>query len=66
MNYLSTNEMEKLNTKRLLAYKTKLMKANDGPDRDAVAADNFNKAHPDWQAAYENVKTVLNTREHVE
>ena len=80
MKLLTKEEMEKLNTKRLLAYKAKLLKVRDrekcwcgDPSCDyAYVADpklkeiGFTKRHPTWQEIYNNVKDILKTREHVE
>ncbi len=61
--YLSKEQMEKLTTKRLLAYKAKLMKTNEQPNEDGTG---ISKEHPLWKEAYKNIKEVLATREHVE
>jgi hypothetical protein len=78
MKLLTKEEMEKLNTKRLLAYKAKLLKVRDreacwcgDPYCDYVDStpdfnQEFTKKHPAWQELYNNVKAVLKTREHVE
>jgi hypothetical protein len=77
MKILSREEMEKLNTKRLLAYKNRLLRVSDGDcwcgdsgcnhERDALLEDGvFIKASPLWQETYKNVKEVLNTREHIQ
>jgi hypothetical protein len=76
MKLLTKEEMQKLNTKRLLAYKARLLRVRDQEvcwcgdrscdyqgDRDLNA---FTKRHPTWQELYANVKEVLKTREHVE
>lgn len=76
MKLLTKEEMEKLPTKRLLAYKTKLLSVRDKEvcwcgDRSCEYAgdrdpNSFTKQHPTWQDIYINVKAVLATREHVE
>jgi hypothetical protein len=74
MKFLSKEEMEKLPTKRLLAYKAKLLTVNDdfcwcgdrSCDIEKQDPNRFNKSHPTWQELYNNVKSVLNTREHIE
>ena len=63
MNFLSKEELIKLNTKRLLAYKAKLMKFHDTPDDDAP--DSMSKQHPEWKQVYADVKAILSTRENV-
>lgn len=76
MKLLTKEEMEKLSTKRLLAYKAKLLTVQDNPpcscaDRYCDYFDErdyslFTKSHPDWKELYNNVKSILNNREHVE
>ena len=60
---LTKEEMEKLTTERLLAYKNKLMQVVEFDDEDS---DRMTKSSPEWQSLYANVKSVLSTREHVE
>lgn len=62
---LSKEQMEKLTTKRLLAYKNKLMKV---PEEASWGDPNgqLNKSDPEWQRIYTELKEVLATREHVE
>lgn len=62
--FLSKEQMSKLTTQRLLAYKKKLYKYPEGPDWETD--DNMNKSRPEWQEAYKNIKEVLSSREHVE
>lgn len=69
--------MEKLPTKRLLAYKNRLLQVDDcftcwcgsrGCDhklKQLLADGAFIKSSPEWQELYTNVKEVLSTREHV-
>lgn len=80
MKILSREEMEKLSTKRLLAYKKKLLQVDDASrcwcgsssgncdyrQQELLKHGAFIKASPAWQELYKNVKEVLNTREHVE
>jgi len=76
MKILSKAEMEKLPTKRLLAYKTRLLKVRDYccycgdpscPSKNEDEGEQvFDKTHPTWKATYAAVKEVLTTREHVE
>jgi len=67
--FLSKEELSKLNTKRLLAYKRKFMQFPDftldqfGYDPDGKK---MSKSHPWWQETYQHLKEVLSTREHVE
>jgi hypothetical protein len=64
MKLLSKDELEKLNTKRLLAYKNKLMKVPEDyyfEDRTKI-----NKAMPEWQETYSYLKAILASREHIE
>ena len=76
MKILSRQEMEKLPTKRLLAYKSRLLRVSDGNcwcgdcgcdhEREQLLKDGvFIKSSPQWQEIYNNVKEVLSTREHV-
>ena len=60
---LTKEAMEKLNTKRLLAYKASLLKVHDHPDWEHEGG--FSKESPEWIAAYDACKAILNTREHV-
>lgn len=61
--FLSKDQMEKLTTKRLLAYKNKLMKYHDHPDWDDL--DSISKASDIWKEIYANLKSVLATRENL-
>jgi hypothetical protein len=62
--FLSKEQMSKLTTQRLLAYKKKLYKYPEGPNWDTD--DNMNKSRPEWKAAYKNIKEILSAREHIE
>lgn len=77
MKLLSRGEMEKLPTKRLIAYKNRLLRVSDGTcDCGDSGCDHrrnllleegvFIKSSPQWQELYKNVKEVLNTREHIQ
>lgn len=74
MKILSKVELEKLPTKRLLAYKKKLLQVTDAKcscgahvgDCDLDIPDGFNKSSPIWGSTYNAVLEVLGTREHVE
>ena len=65
MKILTKEQMEKLTTKRLLAYKNAVMRVPEGPNWDDPKAQ-INKTSPEWQELYANLKEVLATREHVE
>ena len=62
-NFLSKDQMEKLTTKRLLAYKTKLMKYHETPEWDDP--DSISKSSNSWKEAYANLKSILATRENL-
>jgi len=61
---LSREEMEKLNTRRLLSYRDKLLSYHDYPDHDDPTS--IGKSSPEWQEAYLNIREILSTREHVD
>lgn len=63
---LSKEELEKLSTKRLLAYKNRLMKVPEEADTDNKNPDYMYKGHSIWKRLYQDVKDVLKTREHIE
>lgn len=65
MKILTRDQLEKLNTKRLLAYKDKLMKVVEGPNWDGEYNECFSKQSPEWKELYAMVKELLATREHV-
>ena len=62
---LTKEQMQTLTTKRLLAYKNKLMQCHDGPNWDFDKYNDFDKSSPEWQEIYTNLKEVLSTRENV-
>jgi hypothetical protein len=71
--FLSKEELSKLNTKRLLAYKRKFMKFPETMDEYAGTGLNYDpsnknisKSHPWWQETYKNLKEILSSREHIE
>jgi len=77
MKLLSREEMEKLPTKRLLAYKNRLLRVSSGQcdcgdsgcdfTRNQLLEDGvLIKSSPEWQATYTTCKELLATREHVE
>lgn len=61
--FLTKDQMLKLTTKRLLAYKNKLMKYHETDNYDPTGK--ITKSSPEWQEAYNNLKDILATREHV-
>jgi len=65
MKILSRDQLEKLSTKRLLAYKNKMMQVPETINWDEPNV-RWNKNDPSWKALYSLVKEVLATREHVE
>jgi len=62
---LTREQLEKLTTKRLLAYKNKLMDVHEGPNWDSDDVVRLNKTSPEWKELYAIVKEILATREHV-
>ena len=72
-NYLEKEDLEKLNTKRLLSYLKQLNKCQEsleGSDQNTrtqhVDGVIEFKNSPIWILAYKNVKSILNEREHIE
>ena len=67
MKYLSKEEMEKLTTRRLLAYRNRLLKCREtySEDNDLNKSETV-KESSEWQENYKLTKTVLACREHVE
>lgn len=78
MKILTREEMEKLNTKRLLAYKNRLLRVGDGycekcgesgceyVVKEPLEQGVLIKSSPIWQETYKAVKEILATREHIE
>ncbi len=64
--FLSKEDLEKLTTKRLLAYKNSLMKVPEEPNWDESANQRISKISPEWKKQYHLVKSVLATRENVQ
>lgn len=56
-------ELQKMNTKRLLSYKTKLLKVHETPDWDNPGG--YSKQSKEWIEEYALVKELLNTRENI-
>lgn len=72
--FLSHDELEKLPTKRVLAYRNSLFERFcEGPSHevtmyggsDAGTAHEITKQSPEWREAMSRVKDVLAAREHV-
>ena len=61
--FLSREQLEKLTTKRLLAYKNKLM---DFPEEPSWDSSRMNKSEPEWKQVYSELKEILASREHIE
>jgi hypothetical protein len=62
---LNREELEKLTTARLLAYKDKLMKVPEEPNWDECDYSRINKLSPEWRNLYHLVKSVLSGRENI-
>ncbi len=60
---LSKEELEKLTTKRLLAYKQSLLMVYESPDHDNPHS--LSKESEEWKACYKATKDILATREHI-
>ncbi len=60
---LSKEKLEKLTTKRLLAYKNTLLKVNETSNWDDKT---LNKESLEWKEVYNNVKQILSKRENIE
>ena len=61
-SFLSKQEMEKLTTKRLLAYKRKILKRV----HHKWYTTNIEELEEEFELAKTNLKLVLDTREHIE
>lgn len=64
MKILSFEQLEKLTTKRLLAYKNKLMQVPETPYWDDPKK--ITKSSPEWKVCYRALKKILSKRENVE
>lgn len=62
---LTKDQLQKLTTKRLLAFKNALMNVPEGPNWEPSDYPRIYKSHPDWQRLYKDVKAILATREHI-
>jgi len=63
--FLTFDQLSALTTKRLLAYKNKIMRYPENPNWDECDFNRMNKKHPEWQTTYKNIKYILSTREHI-
>ena len=67
--FLTREEMEKLTTKRLLAYRNSLYRYPEGPSHEETIYGGIDyqmhKCRPEWKAAIALVKEILATRENV-
>lgn len=67
--FLTREEMEKLTTKRLLAYRNSLYKYPEGPSHEETiyggVDHQMHKQRPEWKEAVAVLKAVLTTRENV-
>lgn len=66
---LGREQLEKLTTKRLLAYKNSLLRAVEGSPADIYGNPNPNyvsKQTPEWQTTMNTIREILNSREHIE
>ena len=67
---LTREEMEKLTTERLLAYKKRLYRVPEGPSYEETIYQGtdygMHKQRPEWQETLRILKEVLASREHVD
>jgi hypothetical protein len=67
---LTNEQLEKLTTKRLLAYRNSLLKCwdqyDEGDEGSKTGSSRLTKEDQEWKDVYKNVVDILNTREHVE
>ncbi len=66
MKLLDKEQLQKLTTQRLLAYKNILMQVPEKPNWGDSLFTKITKEHPKWRETYAAVKEILKTREHVE
>ncbi len=72
-NVLSIDELEKMNTKQLLAYLHKLQTCEESFEKSDMINNPeivdkktiYYKQSDNWKQAYKNVKEILKTREHI-
>ncbi len=70
---LTAEQLATLTTPRLLAYRNRMLKVREGPHWDVVhghgdpvTQTEVTKQSPEWQEAYELLKSELGKREHVQ
>lgn len=71
--YLTKSQMERLPTKRLLAYKRKYLYTEGRPyeiedwvwNCECDGCESIKKSLANYRLAYSNIKNVLNRREHI-
>lgn len=66
VKFLTREQLEKLTTKRFLAYKNKLMDYPETPSWEEDNVFRMNKQDQRWKDLYAMVKDLLSKREHVE
>lgn len=68
MKILTVEQLEKLTTKRLLAYRNKFLAVPDvcEPLCECNKEVVMSKVHRQWSKTYSELKSILATREHVE
>ena len=65
MTLLTKQQLENLTTKRLLAYKNKLMQVPESPPYEEDNVNRLNKLSPEWKECYATLKDILATRKNV-
>jgi hypothetical protein len=60
--FLTKEEMQRLPTKRLLAYKNSIMKWHETSNWDDPTGSKLDEV---WKKAHQDLKEVLSTREHI-
>ena len=67
MKKLTKEQLEKLTTPRLLAYKNSWMKTHDTADWVdlCVPPNGWSKQHSEWKEHHALIKEILSTRENV-
>lgn len=69
LKLLTRAQIEKLTTKRLLAYRDRLLSVHEGPNQPQYGAcektNDLTKDSPEWKATYSACKEILGKREHV-
>ena len=67
--FLTREELEKLSTKRLLAYRNSLYKYPEGPSHEETIYGGIDtqmhKLRPEWKTAMSALKEILADRENV-